>query len=115
LNNVTIGAGMVEESVEWAVHSSPVTAEDRAARLGQKPASIAVSAKALENEQALESLLMQQGVVALAKAGLSAEQVALLRETGVVVVTDLAEGADVSYADEAAEALAEKIVELVRL
>lgn len=115
LNNVTIGAGMVEESVEWAAHSSPVTAEDRAARLGQKPASIAVSAKALENAQALESLLMQQGVVALAKAGLSAEQAALLRETGVVVVTDLAEGADVSYADEAAEALAEKIVELVRL
>ena len=115
LNNVTIGAGMVEESAEWAAHSSPVTAEDRAARLGQKPASIAVSAKALENAQALESLLMQQGVVALAKAGLSAEQVVLLRETGVVVVTDLAEGADVSYADEAAEALAEKIVELVRL
>lgn len=115
LNNVTIGAGMVEESVEWAAHSSPVTAEDRAARLGQKPASIAVSAKALENAQALESLLMQQGVVALAKAGLSAEQAALLRETGIVVVTDLAEGADVSYADETAEALAEKIVELVRL
>lgn len=115
LNNVTIGAGMVEESVEWSAHSSPVTAEDRAARLGQKPASIAVSAKALENAQALESLLMQQGVVTLAKAGLSAEQAALLRETGVVVVTDLAEGADVSYADETAEALAEKIVELVRL
>jgi sulfate adenylyltransferase subunit 1 len=35
LNNVTIGAGMVEESVEWSAHSNPVTAEDRAARLGQ--------------------------------------------------------------------------------
>ena len=32
LNNVTIGAGMVEESVEWTAHSNPVTAEDRAAR-----------------------------------------------------------------------------------
>ncbi len=29
LNNVTIGAGMVEESVEWSAHSNPVTAEDR--------------------------------------------------------------------------------------
>ena len=38
LNNVTIGAGMVEDTVEWSAHSNPVTAEDRAARLGQKPA-----------------------------------------------------------------------------
>jgi sulfate adenylyltransferase subunit 1 len=43
LNNVTIGAGMVEESVEWSAHSNPVTAEDRAARLGQKPAAVTVS------------------------------------------------------------------------
>jgi len=41
--------------------------------------------------------------------------VALLRETGVVVVTDVAEGTDVSYSAEAVEELAEKIVELVRL
>ena len=71
--------------------------------------------KALENAQALESLLIQQGVVAIAKAGLTAEQVALVRETGVVVITDLAEGTDVTYAQEAVEELAEKIVELVRL
>jgi hypothetical protein len=59
--------------------------------------------------------LIQQGVVAIAKAGLTAEQVALVRETGVVVITDLAEGTDVTYAQEAVEELAEKIVELVRL
>lgn len=115
LNNVTIGAGMVEESVEWTAHSNPVTAEDRAARLGQKPASIMVSAKALENAQALENLLLQQGIVAIAKADLDAAQVALLRETGIAVITTVAEGTDVSFAQESVEELAEKIVELVRL
>ncbi len=115
LNNVTIGAGMVEESVEWSAHSNPVTAEDRAARLGQKPAAVTVSAKALENAQALENLLIQQGVVAIAKAGLTADQVALLRETGVVVVTDLVDGTDVAFTQDAVEELADKIVELVRL
>lgn len=115
LNNVTIGAGMVEESVEWTAHSNPVTAEDRAARLGQKPASITVSAKALENAQALENLLLQQGIVAIAKTDLDDAQVALLRETGIAVITTVAEGTDVSFTQESVEELAEKIVELVRL
>lgn len=115
LNNVTIGAGMVEESVEWSAHGNPVTAEDRAARLGQKPAAVTVSAKALENAQVLENLLIQQGVVAIAKAGLTADQVALVRETGVVVVTDLVDGTDVAFTQDAVEELADKIVELVRL
>ncbi|MDY6467102.1 sulfate adenylyltransferase subunit CysN [Acinetobacter faecalis] len=115
LNNVTIGAGMVEESVEWAAHTNPVTAEARAARLGQKPASITVSEAALENAKVLENLLLQQGVVAIAKAGLDAAQVALLRETGVVVITTVAEGTDATVVVDAVEELAEKIVELVRL
>jgi len=115
LNNVTIGAGMVEESVEWSAHTNPVTAEDRAARLGQKPASITASAKALENAQALENLLLQQGIVAIAKADLDAAQVALLRETGIAVITTVAEATDVSFTQESVEELAEKIVELVRL
>ncbi|NNG82601.1 sulfate adenylyltransferase subunit CysN [Acinetobacter sp. ANC 5378] len=115
LNNVTIGAGMVEESVEWTAHSNPVTAEDRAARLGQKPASITVSTKALENAQALENLLLQQGIVAIAKADLDAAQVTLLRETGIAVITTVAEATDVSFTQESVEELAEKIVELVRL
>ena len=115
LNNVTIGAGMVEESVEWSAHSNPVTAEDRAARLGQKPASITVPAKALENAQALESLLIQQGIVAIAKADIDAAQVALLRETGIAVITSVTQGTDVTFTQDAVEELAEKIVELVRL
>ena len=115
LNNVTIGAGMVEESVEWSAHSNPVTAEDRAARLGQKPASITVPAKALENAQALESLLIQQGIVAIAKADIDVAQVALLRETGIAVITSVTEGTDVTFTQDTVEELAEKIVELVRL
>ena len=115
LNNVTIGAGMVEESVEWSAHSNPVTAEDRAARLGQKPASISVSAKALQQAQALEGLLLQQGIVAIAKADLDAAQVALLRETGIAVITAVTEGTDASFAEDSIEELAERIVQLVRL
>ena len=115
LSNVTVGAGMVEAAVEWTAHANPVSAEDRAARLGQKPATVTVTAKALEQAQVLESLLIQQGVVAIAKAGLTVEQVALLRETGVVVITDLADATDVSLTAEQAEELAEQIVKLVRL
>jgi sulfate adenylyltransferase subunit 1 len=115
LSNVTVGAGMVEAAVEWTAHANPVSAEDRAARLGQKPATVTVTAKALEQAQVLESLLIQQGVVAIAKAGLTAEQVALLRETGVVIITDLADATDVSFTAEQAEELAEQIVKLVRL
>ena len=115
LSNVTVGAGMVEAAVEWTAHANPVSAEDRAARLGQKPATVTVTAKALEQAQVLESLLIQQGVVAIAKAGLTAEQVALLRETGVVVITDLVDATDVSLTTEQAEELAEQIVKLVRL
>ncbi|PJG44293.1 sulfate adenylyltransferase subunit 1 [Acinetobacter tandoii] len=115
LSNVTVGAGMVEAAVEWTAHANPVSAEDRAARLGQKPATVTVTTKALEQAQVLESLLIQQGVVAIVKAGLTVEQVALLRETGVVVITDLADATDVSLTAEQAEELAEQIVKLVRL
>ena len=115
LNNVTIGAGMVEACVEWTAHSTPVTAEDRAARLGQKPAAVCVPSQALEQAQALESLLIQQGIVAIAKAGLDAEQVALLRETGIVVISDVNSGADAELTATATEELAEKIIALVRL
>ena len=115
LNNVTIGAGMVEDSVEWSAHTTPVTAEDRAARLGQKPAAVTVSEATLAHAQALENLLLQQGIVAIAKANLDATQVALLRETGVVVITDATEGTDATVAVDTVEELAEKIVQLVRL
>ncbi|MFG0586927.1 sulfate adenylyltransferase subunit CysN [Acinetobacter sp. YQ_14] len=115
LSNVTVGAGMVEAAVEWTAHSNPVTAEDRAARLGQKPAVIGVSASLIEKAQALESLLIQQGVVAIAKANLTAEQIALLRETGIVIITTAVDGTDTEITAETVDEAAEKVVELVRL
>jgi sulfate adenylyltransferase subunit 1 len=92
-----------------------VTAEDRAARLGQKPAVIGVSAQLIEQAQTLESLLIQQGVVAIAKANLTAEQINLLRETGVVVITTTVEGTDTDVTADSVEEAAGKVVELVRL
>ncbi|SSS42110.1 ATP-sulfurylase, subunit 1 [Acinetobacter baumannii] len=106
---------MVEAAVEWTAHSNPVTAEDRAARLGQKPAVIGVSAQLIEKAQALESLLIQQGVVAIAKTSLTAEQLVLLRETGVVIITTSVDGIDTEVTAETIEEAVEKIVELVRL
>ncbi|MDO7243060.1 sulfate adenylyltransferase subunit CysN [Acinetobacter pittii] len=115
LSNVTVGAGMVEAAVEWTAHSNPVTAEDRAARLGQKPAVIGISAQLIEKAQVLESLLIQQGVVAIAKANLTVEQITLLRETGVVVITTAVDGTDTEVTAETVEEAVEKVVELVRL
>ena len=63
----------------------------------------------------LENLLIQQGVVAIAKVGLTTEQTALLRETGVVVITTTVDGTDTDIIAETVEEAAEKIVELVRL
>ncbi|WP_312969217.1 sulfate adenylyltransferase subunit CysN [Acinetobacter gerneri] len=115
LSNVTVGAGMVEAAVEWTADQSPVSAEDRAARLGQKPAAVQVSSEAIAQAQKVESLLIQQGVVAMAKADLTAEQVTLLRETGIVVLTTLEQGTDVSFLTANVEELAEQVVKLVRL
>ena len=115
LSNVTVGAGMVEAAVEWTAHNTPVTAEDRAARLGQKPAVIGVVAPLTAQAQALESLLLQQGIVAIAKADLTAEQISLLRETGVVVITNTGAGVDAELNVETVEEAVDKVVELVRL
>ncbi|MEY4515950.1 MAG: hypothetical protein RL180_296, partial [Pseudomonadota bacterium] len=94
LSNVTVGAGMVEESVLLTDDNITVTAEDRAARLGQKPAVIALSAAVLAQAEWLERALLQKGVVSLAKADASAAEAALLRATGVAVLV-----ADVALAD----------------
>ena len=115
LNNVTVGAGMVEESVEWTAHTSPVTAEERAARLGQKPAVLAVSAEVFAQAQQLERALLETGVVAIAKSGFTAEQISLLRETGVVVIVDDAEQADSSVTQTDFDAAVQFIQELVQL
>ena len=72
-------------------------------------------AQLIEQAQTLESLLIQQGVVAIAKANLTAEQINLLRETGVVVITTTVEGTDTDVTADSVEEAAGKVVELVRL
>ncbi|WP_288408934.1 sulfate adenylyltransferase subunit CysN [Acinetobacter soli] len=115
LSNVTVGAGMVEAAVEWTAHSTPVTAEDRAARLGQKPAVIGIDASVLSQSQALESLLIQQGVVAIAKPDLTAEQIGLLRETGVIVLTNVSDATDTDVSVTSLDEVVDQVVERVRL
>ncbi len=69
----------------------------------------------IEKAQVLESLLIQQGVVAIAETSLTAEQLVLLRETGVVIITTSVDGIDTEVTAETIEEAVEKIVELVRL
>ena len=115
LSNVTVGAGMVDAAVEWTADHKKISAEDRAARLGQKPAAVQIPAALLEQAQVLESILLQEGIVAIAKADFTTEQVALLRETGLLVLTSLEQGTDVNFDSTTLETLVEQLVKLVRL
>ena len=115
LNNVTVGAGMVEAAEEWQAHHQVVTAEARAARLGQKPAVVQVSAPLLAQAQTLESMLLQHGVVAIARAKLSPAEILLLRETGLLVLTEHAQAADLSFETDSLEELLEQLLIAVRL
>ncbi|MEB3753844.1 sulfate adenylyltransferase subunit CysN [Acinetobacter sp. MD2(2019)] len=112
LSNVTVGAAMIEDVAQVSNTTQAVTAEERAARLGQKPALLGVSADVIAQAQSLERLLMQNGIVAVAKANLTAEQTALLRETGVVVITHSAT-VDQQISAETVEDVAEQIRQLV--
>jgi sulfate adenylyltransferase subunit 1 len=115
LTNVTIGAGMIEESVVITQQDSPVTSDERAARLGQKPAILAVATEVLAQAQTLERQLLQRGVVALAKTNLTANDAQLLRETGVVILVDNSEIADSVITASTIEDSVEQIVEVVVL
>ncbi|MEB3766590.1 sulfate adenylyltransferase subunit CysN [Acinetobacter sp. MD2] len=112
LSNVTVGAAMIEDVAQVSNTTQAVTAEERAARLGQKPAVLGVTAEVIAQAQALERLLIQHGVVAVAKANLNAEQTALLRETGVVVITH-STTVDQQISAETVEDVAEQIRQLV--
>ncbi|NVK71926.1 MAG: sulfate adenylyltransferase subunit CysN [Oceanospirillaceae bacterium] len=109
LTNVTVGAGMVEEAVAELDQDTIVSAEDRAARLGQKPAVIALADSVLKQGHALERLLLRKGVVSLVKADATAQEAALIRQTGVALLV-----ADAAVADsEIVEATLEEVVDLI--
>ena len=115
LSNVTVGAGMVEELVGDLDADTVVTAEERAARLGQKPAVVSLASGASVDVQLLERALLRRGVVALAKLDASLTEVELLKQTGVVVVVSNPEVADIELSGATVEELAEQILSTVRL
>lgn len=96
LSNVTLGAAMIEDTAQVLSSDQPVSSEERAARLGQKPAVLALSAEVFAQSQALVRSLLESGIVAIAKADLADEQIALLRETGIIVLINNASQADSS-------------------
>ena len=112
LSNVTIGAGMVESAALLARVEQPVSAEERAARLGQKPAVIGVPAAVWPQAQALERLLLEHGVVALAVQ--DATQVAALRPAGLALLVAEGQG-DIELQGTDLAAVADQIIERVRL
>lgn len=115
LTNVTVGAGMVEEALVDLDQDSIVSAEERAARLGQKPAVIALTDDILLKAEMLERSLLRQGVVALVKAGASASEADLIRQTGVVFLVADTAIADSHITESTLDDVVDLIVERVRL
>ncbi|GAA5002511.1 sulfate adenylyltransferase subunit CysN [Acinetobacter puyangensis] len=115
LSNVTIGAAMIEDTAQLSNKEQAVSSEERAARLGQKPAVLAVNAEIFKQAQQLERALLENGIVALAKAGLDAQQVDLLRETGLTIIVDQVDFADSSIDATTLDVAVQKIQQLVQL
>lgn len=115
LSNVTIGAGMIEDSVQLSDQQRPVSAEERAARLGQKPAVLALPASLLDQAETLERLLLQHGIVSLAHTEMNDHEAALLRNTGITVLVSEQAQADSTVTATSLEEAVEQIVEFVRL
>ncbi|MFT2099232.1 sulfate adenylyltransferase subunit CysN [Marinomonas sp. 2405UD66-6] len=115
LTNVTVGAGMVEEAVAELDADTIVSAEDRAARLGQKPAVIALSADVLAKSDALERLLLRQGIVALVKADATEAEAQLVRQTGVAFLVADSSIADSEIAETSLDDVVDLVIESVRL
>ncbi|KAA8734941.1 sulfate adenylyltransferase subunit CysN [Acinetobacter qingfengensis] len=115
LSNVTVGAAMIEDTAQISNSTQAVSSEERAARLGQKPAVLAVNADIFKQAQQLERALLDNGIVALAKAGLDAQQVDLLRETGLTIIVDQINFADSSIDATTLDAAVQKIQQLVQL
>jgi sulfate adenylyltransferase subunit 1 len=115
LTNVTVCAGMVEEAVAELDSDSIVSAEDRAARLGQKPAVIALSSDVLAKADALERMLLRQGIVVLVKADATDQEAKLLRQTGVTFLVSDASIADSEIVETVLDDVVDLIIESVRL
>jgi sulfate adenylyltransferase large subunit len=98
LTNVTVGAGMiVGEAQDGEGDAHPVSAEEKAARFGQKPAVVAINAANAEDVALkLDRRLFEMGRVSSIA---SAENAELLKAAGLVaLVAGGADGADISLA-----------------
>ncbi|TBR42443.1 sulfate adenylyltransferase subunit CysN [Marinomonas agarivorans] len=115
LTNVTVGAGMIENALEGIEQNDQVTAEERAARLGQKPAVIALPETLLSQANKLERLLLNKGIVALVNAHASTTEIELVRQTGVTLLIADKQLADASITDAQLEAAISRIAEQVSL
>ncbi len=115
LSNVTIGAGMIEESVQQSNQQHAVTSEERAAMIGQKPAVLGLATELLQEGETLERLLLQRGIIALVKTNLTDAEVTLLRSTGVAVLIENTMLVDSQVNASTVDAAVEQIVEFVRL
>lgn len=115
LNNVTIGAAMIEETAQLSTVQHAVTAEERAARLGQKPAVFALAPEQIAQAKQLERALLSQGVVALVKTNLAAETIAVLKETGIVLFIDTPELADAVIEETQLDAVVAQVCSVVLL
>lgn len=86
LTNVTVGAAMIEDTAQLSVTKQAVTVDERAARLGQKPAVVAISKDAFSHKLELERALLTDGIVSFANNSLSSHEIKLLKETGILLI-----------------------------
>ncbi|MCF9033802.1 sulfate adenylyltransferase subunit CysN [Acinetobacter nectaris] len=86
LTNVTVGAAMIEDTAQLSVTKQAVTVDERAARLGQKPAVVAISKGAFSHKLELERALLTDGIVSFANNSLSSHEIKLLKETGILLI-----------------------------
>ncbi|WP_191600186.1 sulfate adenylyltransferase subunit CysN [Marinomonas algicola] len=115
LTNVTVGAAMAEEAVADLDANTVVTAEDRAARLGQKPAVISLSKNAFSQVELIERVLLNKGIVAIVKKNATESDVALLRKTGLTVIIENEALADSHVTEERLDDIVFSVIETVRL
>ena len=109
LTNVTVGAAMIEDTAQFVETKQVVTGEERAARLGQKPAVIAIEPSLFEQ---VERALISQGIVAITA---DAQTVDVLKPTGLVLLVPLGYEADLVIKETQVDEVVVKIKDFVQL
>lgn len=111
LTNVTVGAAMIEDIAQQSQNDQPVSAQERAARLGQKPVVIGLTNEVYEQVQLLERALLDAGIVSIAVK----KPIIHLRHTGLVLLTPDDQETDLNLAETQLEQLVDKIKQIALL